>query len=75
MGIFYSICQLLQTGILVMYMFIGGFIINHISEIRWILKLSAFNFSLNFNEVYSILVRKVQFWYNNKNYSEFKELQ
>ena len=60
-------------------MFNRGLILNHISEVRFILKLSTTNtyLLLNFNEVSSLLVQKVQFWYNNKNYSEIylKELQ
>ena len=63
----YCIYQLLKTGILLQYMFIRGLILNHTSEIRWILKLSLSNTNLllNSNSVSSILVRKVQFWYNN----------
>ena len=75
----FCICQLLKTGVLLLYMFIRGLILNHISEIRRILKFSTFNTNLllNSNELASILVRKVPFWYNNKNYSEiyFKYLQ
>ena len=74
----YCICQLLRTGILLLYMFIRGIIFNHISKIRWILKLNTSNTNLLLasNEVSRILVRKVQFSYNNKNYSEtyFKDL-
>ena len=75
----YCICQLLKTRNLLLYVFIRGLVLNHIFEIYWILKFgtSNTNLLLNFNEVSSILVRKVQFWYNNKKYSEiyFKELQ
>ena len=60
-------------------MFIRGLILNHISEFCWILKLSTSNTNslLKSNEVSSILVREVQFWYNNKKISEIylKELQ
>ena len=75
----YCICQLLKTGILLLYIFIRGLILHYISEINWILKHISSNTNLffNSNEVSSILVRKVQFWDNNKNYSEIylKELQ
>ena len=80
-GIFglYCICQLLKTVVLLLYMFIRDLNLSHISEIRWMLKFGTCNANLllNFNEVSSIFVRKVQFWYSNKNYSEiyFKELQ
>ena len=42
-------------------MFIRGLILNHIFEIRWILKLGTSNTDLllNSNEVSYILVRKV----------------
>ena len=73
------ICQLLKTEILLSYMFIRGLILNHVSEIRWILKFgtSNTNLLLNSNEVSRILVQKLQFVHNNKTYSEiyFKELQ
>ena len=57
----YCICQLLRMGVLLLYMFIRGLILNHISEIHWILKFSTSNTKLlfNSNEVSSILVRKV----------------
>ena len=75
----YCICQLLKTGILLLYMFIRGLILNHTFEIRWILKFSTSNTNLllNFNEVSSILVQKVQLWYNNKSNFEIylKKLQ
>ena len=48
-------------------MFFRGLILNHISEIRRVSRfISNTNLLLNSNEVYSTLVRKVQFWYNNK---------
>ena len=59
---FYCICQSLNTGILLLYMSIGGLVLNYTSEICWILKFgtSNTNLLLNFNEVSSILVRKVK---------------
>ena len=71
--------SIIKKGNLLLYVFIRGLFLNHISEIYWILKFGASNANLllNSNEVSSILVRKLQFWHNNKNYSEiyFKELQ
>ena len=57
----YCICQLLKTGILLLYMFIRGLIVNHISEILWLSKFNTSNTKLlfNSNEVSNILVRKV----------------
>ena len=75
----YCICQLLKAEILLLYMFIRGLILDQIYEMRWILKFSTSNINLllSSNEVSSILVEEVQFWYNNKNNSEIylKELQ
>ena len=64
----YYIFQLLKTGNLLLYVFFRGLILNHISEIYWILEfgISNTNLLLNSNELSSILLRKAQFWYNNK---------
>ena len=55
----YCICQLLKIGVLLLYVFIRGLILNHISEICWKLKfgISNTNLLLYSNEVSSILVR------------------
>ena len=75
----YCTCQLSKPRILLLHMFIRCLVLNHISEIRWIFKIISFNTNLllNFNEVSSILVRKLQFWYKNIHYSEIylKKLQ
>ena len=64
----YCICQRVKTGILLLHMFIRGLILNHVSETRWILKFSTSNTNLflNSSKVSSILLRKMQFWFNNK---------
>ena len=57
----YCICQLLNTKILLLHMFIRGLLLNNISEVHRILELSTYNTNLllNFNEFFSILVQKV----------------
>ena len=58
----YCISQLIKTRILLLYMFIRSLLLNPISEIHWISKISTSNTNLsNSDEVSSILVRKCSF--------------